>query len=366
MRVIIPMAGLGSRFTNAGYLTHKPLIKVNNKSLIRYAVESLDITGDYIFVCRDLGGTYMSDLKIELDQYFDNSESTYTIEIIDHVTTGAAETALAGMLDSYNGELIITNCDQYLDWDSETFIANSRSYDGCVLTYESEDLKNSFAKTINNKVVKMIEKPKGPIEGDALVGVHYWKKAQDFVSSGNKSLRNFNKKNETYISETYNYLINDGLNIGVSPISETYDSLGKYWSTGTPEDLALFKGMISEYYTKKPSTYFIDLDGTIFKHAHRYSNLKNSAEILPGIKEALDELDSRGDKIILVSARKEGARLFTEQLLDDNLIPYDQLILGVSQGCRVVVNDVLSKTCLPRAKAVNVIVDKGWRVEDLQ
>ena len=158
MRVIIPMAGLGSRFTNAGYLTHKPLIKVNNKSLIRYAVESLDIVGDYIFVCRDLGGTYMSDLKIELDQYFDNSESTYTIEIIDHVTTGAAETALAGMLDSYNGELIITNCDQYLDWDSATFLANSRSYDGCVLTYDSENLKNSFAKMINNKVVKMVEK----------------------------------------------------------------------------------------------------------------------------------------------------------------------------------------------------------------
>mgnify|MGYP003319203566 CR=1 FL=1 len=36
MRVIIPMAGLGSRFTNAGYTTHKPLIQVNNKSLIRY------------------------------------------------------------------------------------------------------------------------------------------------------------------------------------------------------------------------------------------------------------------------------------------------------------------------------------------
>jgi len=347
MRVIIPMAGLGSRFTNAGYTTHKPLIQVNNKSLIRYAVESLDIVGDYIFVCRDLGGTYMSDLKIELDQYFNNSESSYEIEIIDHVTTGAAETALAGMNDDYNGELIITNCDQYLNWDSETFLANSRSYDGCVLTYDSQELKNSFAKVINNKVVKMVEKPKAAIEGEALVGVHYWKRAQDFVSSGTKSLRNFNKNNETYISETD-------------------DSVGKYWSTGTPEDLALFKGMISEYYTKKPNTYFIDLDGTIFKHAHRYSNLKNSAQLLPGIKEALDELDSRGDKIILVSARKEGARVFTEQLLDDNLIPYDQLILGVSQGCRVVVNDVLSNTCLPRAKAVNVIVDKGWRVEDLQ
>jgi len=366
MRVIIPMAGLGSRFANAGYITHKPLIQVNNKSLIRYAVESLNITGEYVFVCRDLGGTYMSDLKIELDQYFDNADSTYNIVIIDHVTTGAAETSLAGMNDNYNGELIITNCDQYLDWDSETFLANCRSFDGCVLTYDSENLKNSFAKSINNSVVKMLEKPKGQVDGDALVGVHYWKKAKDFVVSGNQALQNFDKKAETYVSETYNYLIRNGSKIGVSHISDTYDSNGKYWSTGTPEDLALFKGMITEYYTKKSNTYFIDLDGTIFKHAHRYSNLKNSVELLPGVKETLDELDSRGDKIILVSARKEGARAFTEQLLEEHLIPYDQLVLGVSQGCRIVINDVLNKTCLPRAKAVNVIVDKGWKIEDLQ
>ena len=110
MRVIISMAGLGSRFTNAGYKTHKPLIKVNNKSLIRYTVESLGINGDYVFVCRDLGDTYLNDLEIELNEYFESSPSNYSIEVIDHVTTGAAETALFGLEDEYNGELIVTNC----------------------------------------------------------------------------------------------------------------------------------------------------------------------------------------------------------------------------------------------------------------
>ena len=361
MRVIISMAGLGSRFTNAGYTTHKPLIKVNNKSLIRYTVESLGINGEYVFVCRDLGGTYLNDLKIELDEYFQNSHSTYKVEVIDHVTTGAAETALYGLEDNYNGELIVTNCDQYLDWNPDAFLKESRKFDGCVLTYKSNDLKNSFAEVINKKVIKMTEKPKKEVGGKALVGVHYWKKAQDFKKSATESLKSF--KGETYVSETYNFLIEEGLKIGTHPINE--NNIGRYWSTGTPEDLALFKGMISEYYTKKNNTYFIDLDGTIFTHAHRYSNLKNAAKLLPGVKETLDELDSRGDTIILVSARKEGARAFTERLLEEHLIPYDQLILGVSQGCRVVVNDVLTPNCLPRARAVNVQVDKGWRTEDL-
>jgi len=359
MRIIISMAGLGSRFTNAGYKTHKPLIQVNNKSLIRYTVESLGINGDYIFVCRDLGGSYLSDLEIELKEC---NLASYKIKVIDHVTTGAAETALFGLEDDYNGELIVTNCDQYLDWDPDKFLKHARTYDGCVLTHDSQELKNSFAEAISRHVIKITEKPNKPIDGaEALVGVHYWKKANDFIVSTQELLKSFN--GESYVSETYNYLIRNKKSIGMSSIVQ--QGIGKYWSTGTPEDLALFRGMISEYYTKKNNTYFIDLDGTIFTHAHRYSNLKNSAKLLPGVKETLDELDSRGDTIILVSARKEGARKFTEQILDEHLIPYDQLILGVSQGCRIVVNDILTPNCLPRARAVNVQVDKGWRTEDL-
>ena len=361
MRVIISMAGLGSRFTDAGYKTHKPLIKVNNKSLIRYTVESLGIKGEYIFVCRDLGGSYLNDLEMELKD-INTFSCAPTIKVIDHVTTGAAETALYGLEDNYNGELIVTNCDQYLDWDPNIFLKEARHYQGCVLTYKSDKLKNSFAESINGYVRKMTEKPDKPIKGgEALVGVHYWRKAKDFKESTQDLLKSF--RGETYVSETYNYLIKNKASIGTSSIEQ--NGIGKYWSTGTPEDLALFKGMISEYYTKKNNTYFIDLDGTIFTHAHRYSNLKNSAKLLPGVKETLDELDSRGDTIILVSARKEGARKFTEQILEDNLIPYDQLILGVSQGCRVVVNDILTPNCLQRARAVNGQVDKGWRTEDI-
>jgi len=55
----------------------------------------------------------------------------------------------------------------------------------------------------------------------------------------------------------------------------------------------------------------------------------------------------------------------TENLLDEFMIPYDQLILGVSQGCRIVINDIISKSSFPRARAVNVITDKGWKTSEL-
>ena len=48
MNIVIPMAGLGSRFKNVGIDTPKPLIVVNNKHLVEHSVSSLDIDGKYI------------------------------------------------------------------------------------------------------------------------------------------------------------------------------------------------------------------------------------------------------------------------------------------------------------------------------
>ncbi len=52
MNIVIPMAGLGSRFQNAGVTTPKPLIVVDGKTLIEHSVDSLGIDGKYIFITR--------------------------------------------------------------------------------------------------------------------------------------------------------------------------------------------------------------------------------------------------------------------------------------------------------------------------
>ena len=89
----------------------------------------------------------------------------------------------------------------------------------------------------------------------------------------------------------------NNLNLGCIDIGD--GSIG----VSTPEDLSVFKGMIQEFQTKKINTYFIDLDGTNFIHSHRYGPSKQPY-FVSGVKEALDEVEVRGDKIILVSARK--------------------------------------------------------------
>ena len=50
MNVLIPMAGAGSRFEQAGYSFPKPLIDVKGKPMIQAVVESLNINANYIFI----------------------------------------------------------------------------------------------------------------------------------------------------------------------------------------------------------------------------------------------------------------------------------------------------------------------------
>jgi NDP-sugar pyrophosphorylase family protein len=48
MKILIPMAGEGSRFQKEGYTFPKPLINVNGKPMIQSVVENLDFDCEYI------------------------------------------------------------------------------------------------------------------------------------------------------------------------------------------------------------------------------------------------------------------------------------------------------------------------------
>ena len=50
MNVLIPMAGAGKRFSDAGYIFPKPLIEINNKPMIQWVIDSLNLKANFIFI----------------------------------------------------------------------------------------------------------------------------------------------------------------------------------------------------------------------------------------------------------------------------------------------------------------------------
>ena len=356
MKVLIPMAGAGSRFSNAGHTLPKPLIEVNGITLIEHSIKSFDVDAQFVFVTRRFDNAnhnrQLSDLLKRL-----RPES---VEVcIDHLTNGASETCLSAVEHINNDEpLVIYNCDQRINWNSQQFLkfVDEQQPDGVVVLYNSRDPKNSFAEINNQTVKRLVEKQ--AVSNHALIGFHYWARGRDFVWSAQQLINKFHLSGqpECYVSETYNYLIEQGARILPYHISNN-----KYVPLGTPEDVGRYLGKLKEFYTIKPKTIFCDIDGTIFKHAHTISDvLQEPAQLLQGVLQKFNQWDSAGHKIILVTARKESTRAVTEAELNRLGIAYDQLVMGVGGGTRYLINDKLQLEDADRSVAVNVQTDAGF------
>lgn len=106
-------------------------------------------------------------------------------------------------------------------------------------------------------------------------------------------------------------------------------------------------------------TIFLDIDGCIFKHNGNMSSQFDNIELLPGVIEKINEWDAAGHKIILTTGRKESMRKLTEDQLCKHNIFYDQLVMGINRGERIIINDKKPNNDNDTAKAINITRNKG-------
>ena len=106
-------------------------------------------------------------------------------------------------------------------------------------------------------------------------------------------------------------------------------------------------------------TIFCDIDGTLCVH-HEDIVKQHSEELilLPETLEVLKEWEKKQYKIILVTGRKESHRNDLEKQLKNAGLFWDELIMGLSNGPRVVINDIKSENQI-RALSYNVMRNKG-------
>ena len=231
MNIVIPMAGAGSRFQEAGYTFPKPLIEVNGQPMIQTVVSNLNIDGTYIFLVQKAHYD-----KYNLKNLLEVISPNCKIIQVDGLTEGAACTVLqATELINNDEPLIIANSDQYIKWNSFETISyfNHDDSDGGILTFESLHPKHSFAKVDGNGIVKEVAEKK-PISNDATVGIYHWKSGSEFVRYAEQMIKkNIRTNNEFYVCPVYNEAIADGKKIKISQVD-------KMWSMGTPEELNNF------------------------------------------------------------------------------------------------------------------------------
>ena len=228
LNVLIPMAGAGSRFEQAGYTFPKPLIEVNGKPMIQVVIENLNLDANYIYVVQKAHRE-----KYNLDTLLNLLTPGCKIVETDGLTEGAACTALLAKdyIDNDN-PLFFANSDQFVEWDSNEFMYKMQETDadGGIVSFTATHPKWSFAKVDENGLVTEVAE-KNPISDIATVGYYFWKYGSDFVKYAEQMIeKNIRVNNEFYVCPVFNQAIQDYKEI------RTFNTTGM-WGLGTPEDL---------------------------------------------------------------------------------------------------------------------------------
>jgi len=234
------MAGLGSRFTRAGYGVPKPLILVHGVPMIRLVIENIrpTIAHKFVFIAQRA-----HDKAYGIGDKLRSWAPGCEIILLDGLTEGAACTVLAGRSFIDNDQpLMIANSDQYVDIAIDPYVDDmaTRGLDGLIMTMQADDPKWSFAGLDDAGIVtRVVEKQ--VISSHATVGIYSFARGHDFTAGADRMIARDERVNgEFYVAPVYNEMIAHGARIGVYDIgAEGHGMHG----LGIPQDLDLFLGL---------------------------------------------------------------------------------------------------------------------------
>lgn len=237
IQLVIPMAGLGARFSKAGYNVPKPLLPIHGVPMYKVVIANLmhkSIFSLSIICPKEWGlGDEMRELSGPLGVPVNVME-------IDYVTQGPARTvSLAEPFLNPNLPVVTANSDQYVDADLNDFYSSISSPDisGAILCMEDSDPKWSYVELSNQGFVSEVRE-KEVISNLATVGIYGFKSAGLMLGALNEM---FEAQDETlgefYVAPSYRYLIKLGHSIGATnlgPVGKVMHGLG------VPDDYEAF------------------------------------------------------------------------------------------------------------------------------
>lgn len=236
LNIVIPMAGRGSRFADAGYDVPKPMIPIHGKPMIEWVVENLRPARSHRFIFLCLAEHLRRyDMARRLSEIAPGSE----IVPVDGITEGAACTVLlARELIDTDAPLMTANSDQWVDLAVDDYLRRSDdpSLAGLIMTMWADHPKWSYVRLDDGVVAEVVEKE--VVSNEATVGIYNFARGSDYVRAADAMISaDLRVNGEFYVAPIYNQLIADGLSIGFENIGSVEDGM---FGLGTPEDLEAF------------------------------------------------------------------------------------------------------------------------------
>lgn len=259
--VLMPMAGLGSRFAAAGYDTPKPLIPVDGKPMALRAAEDLPEPDAYVFVLRRMPGC--DALADSLRQGFPGCRVT----LLDEPTEGQAATCLAALDQAGPGPLTIAACDNGAIYDADRFarlmaegcdvvVWVARGYAGALRNPTAYGwVDTDAAGRIRGVSVKA--PLADPAHDPVVIGTFTFRDAALFEACARRMMEREARVNGEFYVDT---CINDAVALGLDCRILEVDA---YLNWGTPDDLASYRYWQSCFHKWPSHPYRLEHDGRV-------------------------------------------------------------------------------------------------------
>jgi glucose-1-phosphate thymidylyltransferase len=235
MKVIIPLAGKGTRLRPHTHLVPKPMLKIAGKPVMAYILEDVQRLGNVEQIVYITGH-----LKEKVEEYARATFRVPSVFIEQKVQDGTAG-AVALARPYVDQPVLIIFVDTIFDADLS--VIKSTDADGIIWVKEVEDYQR-FGVVVTDaqgNMTKIVEKPSTPISKRANIGLYYIKNWKLLYEGIDWVLQQPKNKGEYYLTDAFQYMIDKGARITVIDVEGWYDA-GKLDTLLETNEIMLAKG----------------------------------------------------------------------------------------------------------------------------
>ena len=228
MKVILPVAGKGTRLRPHTFTKPKSLVRVAGKTVLQHVIDGLaKVDVEEYIIITDKNGNI---IKQFVDEHYPNIKATYVTQT--ELLGPAHAVSLASPRISEGDDVLVVFNDTLFVTDLTRIHILCKDLDGLIYSKEVEDYKRFGVNVMKDGViVDMVEKPDQPVSKLAQVGLYYLKNGHLFMEYINRAIQeDLRTKGEFYLPEVFKLMIKDGLKLGAPEIEEWLDC-------GKPETL---------------------------------------------------------------------------------------------------------------------------------
>jgi glucose-1-phosphate thymidylyltransferase len=312
MKVIIPLAGKGTRLRPHTHLTPKPMMKVAGKPVMSYVLDELKKLGNVEQIIYITGH-----LKEKVEEYARAEMDVPSVFIEQKVQDGTAG-AIALAKNYVDQPVLIIFVDTIFDADLSK--VKSVDADGIIWVKEVEDYQR-FGVVVTDKdgnMTKIVEKPKTPISKRANIGLYYIRNWKLLFEGIDHVLEQPKNQGEYFLTDAFQYMIDKGAKIRVIDVEGWYDA-GKIETMLETNEAMLRRGR-----ARRPASAG---DSTIIEPVYIEDNVtlrksKVGPNVSIGAGSVLDNAEV-SNSIVGSNAR------ITKSVITNSLVGDEAIVVGV-------------------------------------